>query len=103
MVNETFPESDIPEVHVTILDSIPKLKNLRTNHPCSLCNFHGHYTHLCPRLDEYHASLATYHQFEPALARNPSSLTLDHLSTMITISPPDTEMTDTSATVSYLS
>ena len=46
LVNEAFPDSDIPEVYVTIPDSIPRFKTLRKNHPCALCDFHGHYTHL---------------------------------------------------------
>ena len=64
MVNETFPESDIPEVYVTIPDSIPKLKPLCTNHPCALCDFHGHYTHFFPCLEEYCSSLEALRQFE---------------------------------------
>lgn len=103
MVNETFPESDIPEVYVTIPDSIPKLKNLHTNHPCSLCDFYGNYTHLCPRLDEYRSSLAAYRQFKATLNHRPSSLAPANLSTPIHISHSNIEMTEPSAIISYLS
>ena len=64
MVKEACPESDIPEVYVIIPDSASKLKSLHTNHPCALCDFHGHYTHLCPCLDDFHTSLEVVRKFE---------------------------------------
>ena len=110
LVNETFPDSDIPEVYVTVPDSIPKLKNLRTNHPCALCDFRGHYTHLCPRLDEYRSSLATYRQFKAAHDKIPSHLVASStpvgpkdLSTPIHIPPPVVETIEHSSTIFYLS
>ena len=94
MVNETFSESEIPEVYVTIPDSIPQLKTLRTNHPCAFCNFHGHYTHLCPRLEDYHSSLQVVRQFEakrnkctPSLFAISASVELEDLPTPIDILP----------------
>ena len=110
LVNETFPESDLPEVYVTIPDSIPKLKTLCTNHPCALCDFHGHYTHLCPRLDEYHSSLDTYHQFKATHDKIPSHLSVsstsigpEYIPTPIHIPPPAIEPTEPSITILYLS
>ena len=110
MVNETFPESDIPEFYVTISNSVSKIKSLRRNHPCALCNFHGHYTHLCPRLEEYHSSLEAFHQFEAKHDKFTSHLftssTLtepEDLPAPTDIPPPDIEMTEPSATIFYLS
>ena len=68
-----------PEVYVTIPDSVPNLKSLRTNHPCALCDFHGHYTHLCPHLEEYRSSLEALRQFEAKRNESTAPLFL-HLS-----------------------
>ena len=100
MVNEPFPESNIPEVYVTIPDSILKLKPLRTNHPCALCNFHGHYTDLFPCLEEYRSSLEALRQFEVERHESPAPFFL-HLSLAtpedtdapINFSPYDVEIT----------
>ena len=110
MINETFPESDIPEVYVTIPNSVPKLKSLRTNHPFTLCDFHGHYTHLGPRLEEYRSSLEAVHQFEAKCTNSTSplfarfaSIELEDTNAPIDIPPPDVEMMKPSSTISYLS
>lgn len=44
LVHEAFLELNILNVHVEI--SIPpnKIKMLHINHPCSLCDLHGHYS-----------------------------------------------------------
>ena len=110
MVNEMFPESDIPEVYVTILDLVPKLKSLCTNHPFTLCDFHGHYTHLCPCLEEYRSSLEDILLFKAK--RNESTTPLfahfslakpEDTNAPIDIPPPDVEMTEPSPTIFYLS
>lgn len=53
LVHETFHESSISEVQVTLLGPIKKLKTLCTNHPCALCDHYGHYCHYFPCLNEF--------------------------------------------------
>jgi len=109
MVNEAFPESDIPKVYVTIPDLVPKLKSLCINPPCDLCDFHGYYTHLYPRLNDYYASLATVCQFKAMcndftspLFASSASAELEDMPTSTDIPPPDVEMMEPLATIFYL-
>jgi len=54
LVHETFLESNIHKVQVTLSGLDKKLKTLHTNHPCALYDHYGHYSHYFPRLDECH-------------------------------------------------
>ena len=102
--------SSFPEVYVTIPNSIPKLKTLCTNHPCALCDFHGHYTRLYPCLEESHSSLEAFRQFEAKRDKIPShlfassaSVEPEDMPAPIKIPPPDVEMEESSAKIFYLS
>lgn len=110
MVNIMFPESEVPNVHLTLPTSAKKLKTTHTNRPCALFDIHGHYTHLCPHLKDYHTSLEVVHQYK--VERNESTYPLfacydsekpKDTSPPINIPPPDVEMMESSAIILYLS
>ena len=64
MVNVTFPESTVSETSVASSTTAKNPKTIHTNHPCALCDLHGHYTHLCPHLEDVRTSLAAVRQFK---------------------------------------
>ena len=113
LVHETFPESNIPEFNVTLPSPSKKLKALQTNHPCALCDHHGHYSHCCPHLDEFCDSLEAICEYETTRSGSPTPLPMDSGTTSkpkqgdsgptITITPPDVEMTDPMGHILYLS
>ena len=77
LVHETFPESNIPEVHVNLLGPSKKLKTLHTSHPYSLCDHHGHYSHCFPRLDEFCNFLEALRKYEVTHIGTPTPLLMD--------------------------
>ena len=64
MVKVTFPESTVPEASTPSSSVTKNPKTLRTNKPCALCGIHGHYSHHCPHLMHYHASLEVIREYE---------------------------------------
>lgn len=62
VVTDTFPDSNIPKVHVTLTESDKKVRSLRTNYPCYLCDHYGHYSHHCPHLEYFHDTLQVIHK-----------------------------------------
>lgn len=53
LVHEAFLESNIFELHDSLLVRAKKLKTLPTNHPCVPCDLHGHYSHCFPCFNEF--------------------------------------------------
>ena len=53
------PLDDDPTIPVVHLESTPtpRDKSLRTNHPCTLCDVYGHYSHHCPDLPDFRLAL----------------------------------------------
>ena len=64
MVNVVFPESMVPKASVSSSTSAKNPKNIHTNKPCALCDLHGHYSHHCPCLMHYRASLEVVWEYE---------------------------------------
>ena len=64
MVKVTFPDLLAPETSVSPAPITKNPKTLRTNKPCALCGVHGHYSHHCPHLIHYRASLEVIHEYE---------------------------------------
>lgn len=71
LVHEMFLESSIPEVQVTLQGLAKKLKTLRMNHPCALCDHYGNYSHCFPHLEEFRDCLHALASTRP--------LIVDHL------------------------
>ena len=110
MVNVTFPESAVPKASVPSATPAKNPKTIHTNHPCALCDLHGHYTHLCPRLEDFRTSIAAVHQFEAKRNESTSLLfahsalaELPNMTTPIDFPPLDVEMTEPSSSIFYLS
>ena len=113
LVHETFPKSNIPEVHVNLLGPPKKLRMLCTNHPCALCDLHGHYSHCCPCLDEFCDFLEALHEYEATRSGSSTTLPVDSGTTnqpeqwdsgaTIVIPSPDVEMTETTDHILYMS
>ena len=57
MVKVTFPESTVSKPSVSSSSTAKNPKTIRTKKPYALCGFHGHYSHHCPHLMHYRASL----------------------------------------------
>jgi len=57
VVTDTFPDYNIPEVHVTLPESTKKNISLSTYHPCDLCDNYGHYSHRFPCLKDFFDTL----------------------------------------------
>lgn len=86
---------------------------LRTNHPCALCDLHGHYSHCFPRLDEFRDCLGVIRDYEATRSGTFAPLPVDFGTTSqpkqgnsgrsIVIPPPDVEMMDTIGPILYLS
>ena len=108
-----FPESNIPKVHVNLLGQPEKLITLHTNHPSTLCNNRGHYSHCFPRLNEFHDCLEVLREYEATHSGTPTPLSVDSGTTSkpeqgdsgptIMITTPNVEMTDTIGHILYLS
>lgn len=81
LVHETFPKSNILEVHVNILVPPKKLKMLCTNHPCALCDLHGHYFHCFPHLDEFHDYLGEICEYKATHSGASTPLPVDSSTT----------------------
>ena len=113
LVRETFLESMIPEVHVKLLGPPKKLKMLRTNNPCALCEHHGHYSHCFPCLYEFRDCLEALHKYEATHSGTPTPLPVDfgtisqpkqgNSGPTIVIPPPNVKMMDTTSHILYLS
>ena len=95
MVNVAFPKSTVPEAPVSSLTTTKNPKTIHTNQPYALCDLHGHYSHHCPHLTHYRASLEVVREYEieqnqfasPILAQYAFNQ-LEDLPTPIDIPPP---------------
>ena len=110
MVNVAFPESMVPKASMPSATVTKNPKTINTNHSCALCDLHGHYTHFCPRLEDFCTSLSVVHQFEAKRNESTSPLfthfslaELPNMTAPIDIPRPDVEMTEPSSTIFYLS
>ena len=78
--------------------------------PYALCGVYGHYSHHCPHLTHYRASLEVVQEYEveknqfasPILAQYASGQ-LEDPPAPIDIPPPDVQMTESTTTIIYLS
>jgi len=112
VVSDTFLDSNIPEVHVTLIELAKKKTSLHTNQPCALCDNYGHYFHLCPCIEDFHGTLQVLRELEFARSDSTSPLPADFGPTPtpkhevsqppIVIPFPDVEMTDSIGTILYL-
>jgi len=112
VVSHTFHDSNIPKVHVTLLDSTKKNISLCINHPCGLFDNYGDYSHHCTHLEDFHNTLQVLHELEATRSDSTSPLPLGYGPTImprqgfsqptIMISPPDFDMTNSSAPILYL-
>ena len=110
MVNVAFPESTVLEAFVSSATAAKNPKTIHTNHPCALCDLRGHYTHLCPRLEDFRTSLAVVCQFEAKRNESTSPIfahfslaKLPYMTAPIDIPPPDVEMMEPSSNIFFLS
>lgn len=77
LVHEAFHELNILKFHVDILVPPKILKMLRTNHPCALCDIHGHYSNYFPHLDEFHDFHEVIREYEATRSRGTNPLPVD--------------------------
>ena len=72
---------DDPTIPVVHLDPTPTPhnKSLRTNHSCALCDVYGHYSHHCPDLPEYRASLFEMNNMDLEMA----PLTIEEIHSLV--------------------
>ena len=101
MVKVAFPESTVPETSVSSSSAAKNPKNLCTNKPCALCGVHGHYSHHCPHLTHYRASLEVIREYEVEQNQSASPILTQYASgqledppATIDIPPPDVEMSE---------
>lgn len=71
---DTFPDSNIPEVHVILLESAKNNISLLMNHHCALCNNYGHYSHRFLHLEYFCDTLQVLRELETT--RSDSTFTL---------------------------
>jgi len=112
VVSDTFPNSNIPEVHVTLPESDKKNSSLRMNHPYALCDNYGHYSHHCPHLKDFCDTLEVIYELEFDCSKLTSSLPAyssptptpkqEVSQTPIVIPPIDFKMMDNTSTILYL-
>lgn len=82
------------------------------NHPCALCDNYGHYSHHCPRLEDFHHTLQVLHELEVSRSESTSSLPTVSIHTSMleqevslppTVIPPlEVKMIDSTSPILYL-
>lgn len=113
VVSDTFPNYNIPEVHVTLPEPTKENKSLCTNHPCYLCDNYGHYSHHLPCLEYFQDTLQVLCELDVTRSYSTSSLHVGSGPTTflerrvskptILIPPPNVKMMDSSTPILYLS